>query len=123
MKALLPGGRGHETRPSGAIEPPGGHHGDRRYGRAGAGRPHIEKINGPFLFKDRGSPAEYGAGMKLCIERGWLSMHDSGTFVRFTSEFRLAAEEATALSRDLRVLRRRAGCPRRSSNVLLRLAF
>jgi len=41
-------------------------------------------INGPFLFRDRGSPAEYGAGMALAIERGWLLMHESGTFVRFT---------------------------------------
>ena len=48
------------------------------------GRIHIEKINGPFLFKDKGSPAEYGAGIKLAIERGWLEMHESGTFVRFT---------------------------------------
>jgi hypothetical protein len=48
------------------------------------GRIHVEKINGPFLFRDKGSPAEYGAGMKLCIERGWLAMHESGTFVRFT---------------------------------------
>lgn len=48
------------------------------------GRIHVEKINGPFLFKDKGSPAEYGAGMKLCIERGWLVMHESGTSVRFT---------------------------------------
>jgi hypothetical protein len=44
------------------------------------GRIHIEKINGPFLFKEKGSPAEYGAG----LERGWLIMHESGTFVRFT---------------------------------------
>ena len=29
------------------------------------GRIHIEKINEPFLFRDRGSPAEYGAGLKL----------------------------------------------------------
>jgi hypothetical protein len=49
------------------------------------GRIHIELINGPFLFQDRGTPAEYGAGLKLCIERGWLVMHESGTFVRFTS--------------------------------------
>ena len=48
------------------------------------GRIHIEKINGPFLFKDKGSPAAYGAGMKLAIERGWLEMHESGTFVRLT---------------------------------------
>ena len=48
------------------------------------GRIYIELINGPFLSKDRGSPAEYGAGMKLALERGWLVMHESGTFVRFT---------------------------------------
>ena len=41
------------------------------------GRIHIEKINEPFLFRDRGSPAEYGAGLKL-------AMHESGTFVAFT---------------------------------------
>ena len=28
------------------------------------GRIHIEKINEPFLFRDRGSPAEYGAGRR-----------------------------------------------------------
>jgi hypothetical protein len=49
------------------------------------GRIHVELINGPFLFRDMGSPAEYGAGMKLALERGWLAMHESGTFVRFTS--------------------------------------
>jgi hypothetical protein len=48
------------------------------------GRIYIELINGPFLFKDKGSPAEYGAGMKLALERGWLAMHESGTFLRFT---------------------------------------
>jgi stage V sporulation protein SpoVS len=35
-------------------------------------------INGPFLFKDKGSSAQYGAGMALAIERGWLTMHESG---------------------------------------------
>ena len=34
------------------------------------GRIYIEKINGPFLFRDGGSPAEYGAAMNLAIERG-----------------------------------------------------
>jgi hypothetical protein len=43
----------------------------------------IEKINGPFLYNEGGSPAEYGAGMKLAIERGWLWMHESGTYVKF----------------------------------------
>jgi hypothetical protein len=48
------------------------------------GRIHIEKINEPFLFRDRGSPPEYGAGLKLAIDRGWLKMHRSGTYVKFT---------------------------------------
>jgi hypothetical protein len=48
------------------------------------GRIHIEKINWPLLSQDKASPSEYGAGMKLEIERGWLVMHESGTFVRFT---------------------------------------
>jgi len=48
------------------------------------GRIYIELLNGPFLFKDKGSPAESGAGIKLALDRGWLDMHESGTFVRFT---------------------------------------
>jgi hypothetical protein len=48
------------------------------------GRIQIEKINGPFLFKEGASPAEYGAGLALAIERGWLWIHESGTYVRFT---------------------------------------
>jgi len=48
------------------------------------GRICIEKINGPFLLGDKGTPAEYAAGLDRAIERGWLTMHESGTFVRFT---------------------------------------
>ncbi|MCK1638546.1 hypothetical protein IVA95_13285 [Bradyrhizobium sp. 157] len=48
------------------------------------GRIHIEKLNEPFLFRDGGSPAEYGAGLKLAIDRGWFTLHESGTFVTFT---------------------------------------
>jgi hypothetical protein len=48
------------------------------------GRIHIEKINGPFLYELKGSPAEYGAGLKLAMERGWLWMHESGTYVKLT---------------------------------------
>jgi hypothetical protein len=48
------------------------------------GRIHIEKINGPFLFKEGGSPAEYSAGLALAIARGWLWRHESGTYVKFT---------------------------------------
>jgi hypothetical protein len=32
----------------------------------------------------RGSPAEYKAGLDLAIERGWLWLHESGTYVKFT---------------------------------------
>jgi hypothetical protein len=48
------------------------------------GRIHIEKINWPFLAEFKGSPAEYGAGLKLAIERGWIWTHESGTYVKFT---------------------------------------
>jgi hypothetical protein len=48
------------------------------------GRIHIEKINGPFLFEHGGKPAEYTAGMKLAIVRGFLWMHESKTYVKFT---------------------------------------
>ena len=48
------------------------------------GRIHIEKINGPFLFEFKGPQAEYGAGLKLAIDRGWLWLHESGTYVKFT---------------------------------------
>jgi hypothetical protein len=48
------------------------------------GRIHIEKINGPFLSREGRSPAEYSAGVKLAIERGWLWSHESGTYVKFT---------------------------------------
>jgi hypothetical protein len=36
------------------------------------------------LYEHKGSPAEYGAGLKRAIENGWLKMHESGTFMRFT---------------------------------------
>ena len=45
---------------------------------------HIEKVNGPFLFKEGGTPAEYKAGLQYAIDRGWLLLHESGTFVKFT---------------------------------------
>ena len=48
------------------------------------GRIYIEKLNAPFLFGDKGTPAEYKAGLDLAIERGWLETHDSGTFVKLT---------------------------------------
>lgn len=37
-----------------------------------------------FLFRDKGASAEYGAGLDRAIEKGWLKLHESGTFVTFT---------------------------------------
>ena len=49
------------------------------------GRIHIEKINEPFLYQLRGTPAEYKAGLERAIANGWLAaLDESGTFVKFT---------------------------------------
>jgi hypothetical protein len=48
------------------------------------GRIYIEKVNGPMLFADKATPAEYSAGLKYAISSGWLELHESGTFVKFT---------------------------------------
>ena len=48
------------------------------------GRIYIEKLNGPFPFGDKGTPAEYSAGLDRAISLGWLEIHDSGTFVKLT---------------------------------------
>ena len=48
------------------------------------GKIFIELINYPMLFKDKASPAEYWAGLQHTIAKGWLVLHESGTFVMFT---------------------------------------
>ena len=48
------------------------------------GRIYIELINGPLVFREKGTPDEYKAGLELAIERGWLALHESGTHVKFT---------------------------------------
>lgn len=48
------------------------------------GRIYIEKLNAPFLFVDKGTPADYRAGLDRAISLGWLEIHDSGTFVKLT---------------------------------------
>ena len=30
------------------------------------------------------TPAEYKAGLDLAVARGWLVLHESGTYVKFT---------------------------------------
>jgi hypothetical protein len=48
------------------------------------GRIFIELINWSFLSELKGTPAEYKAGLDLAIDRGWLWLHESGTYVKFT---------------------------------------
>jgi len=48
------------------------------------GRIHIGLINAPFLYQLKGTPAEYKAGLERAISNGWLWLHESGTFVKFT---------------------------------------
>lgn len=48
------------------------------------GRIFIETINAPFLFGDKATAAEHRAGIAYAIEQGWIEMHESGTYVRFT---------------------------------------
>jgi hypothetical protein len=52
------------------------------------GRIFVEKVNGPFLFEDKASPAEYGAGMKWLQEQGLILMdpRGSGCFFTFTDK-------------------------------------
>jgi hypothetical protein len=50
------------------------------------GRIHIEKINWPFLSDPaiRGTPSEYKAGLDFAVAKGWLWVHESGTYVKIT---------------------------------------
>jgi hypothetical protein len=37
-----------------------------------------------MLFEHKATPTEYSAGLKFAIESGWLVIHESGTYVKFT---------------------------------------
>ena len=47
------------------------------------GRIYIELVNGAFL-KAGGTSDQYRTGIERAIAKGWLSQHESGTYVRFT---------------------------------------
>jgi hypothetical protein len=47
------------------------------------GRIYIELVNAPLL-KAGGSAGEYRAGLDRAIAKGWLMLHESGTYVKFT---------------------------------------
>jgi hypothetical protein len=48
------------------------------------GRIYIEKINPPFIYELKGTPAEYKAAPERAIAKRWLWPHARGTYVKFT---------------------------------------
>jgi len=36
------------------------------------------------IYELKGTPAEYKVGLDLAIAKGWLMLHESGTYVKFT---------------------------------------
>jgi hypothetical protein len=53
-------------------------------------------VNLPFL-RAGGTPEHYRAGIRRAIEKGWVELHESGTYVRFTMATGSASSEtATA---------------------------
>ncbi|WP_371933078.1 hypothetical protein [Bradyrhizobium sp. CCGUVB23] len=46
------------------------------------GRIHIERINAPFFCSLKATGPEFGAGIKVAVERGWLELYESRTYVR-----------------------------------------
>ncbi len=47
------------------------------------GRIYIELINGPFL-KEGSTPDQFRAALARAVTLGWLWLHESGTYVKFT---------------------------------------
>jgi len=47
------------------------------------GRIYIELVNAAFL-KAGGTPNQYRAAIECAIASGWLWLHESGTYVKFT---------------------------------------
>ena len=47
------------------------------------GRIYIELVNGAFL-KEGGTPDQYRAALAQTVTLGWLWLHESGTYVKFT---------------------------------------
>jgi hypothetical protein len=47
------------------------------------GRIYIERVNAPFLAAG-GNGDDFRAGIERAIAFGWLWLHESGTYVKFT---------------------------------------
>jgi hypothetical protein len=49
------------------------------------GRIYIERVNAPFLAVG-GTGDDFRAGIERAIALGWIWMHESGSYVRFTDD-------------------------------------
>jgi hypothetical protein len=47
------------------------------------GRIYIERINGAFL-EEGGTPDQFRSALARAMSLGWLWLHESGTYVKFT---------------------------------------
>ena len=47
------------------------------------GRIYIERVNAPFLAAG-GTAADFRAGIERAVVLGWLWLHESGTYLKFT---------------------------------------
>jgi hypothetical protein len=47
------------------------------------GRIYIERVNAPFL-KAGGTADDFRAGIERAVVLGWLWLHESGTYLKFT---------------------------------------
>jgi hypothetical protein len=47
------------------------------------GRIYIERVNAPFLAAG-GSGEEFRIGIERAVAKGWLWLHESGTYLKFT---------------------------------------
>jgi len=47
------------------------------------GRIYIERVNGPFL-DEGGTPDQFRSARARAMSLGWLWLHESGTYVKFT---------------------------------------
>src|SRR6516165_10203690 len=70
------------------------------------GRIHIERINGPFMYEHKGSPAEYKAGLDPAIAKGWLWLHESGTYVKFADAGAALLPEPPSATGPVHLVRR-----------------
>jgi hypothetical protein len=75
---------------------------------------------GPFLYQLKGTPAEHKAGLRRAIANGWLALHESGTYVKFTEAGAQLFAQEGPLSK---IMISRAGSFRRPVIVIGRWAL